>query len=129
MSSVAPQALALVVCDAVHEDPATGKRTLLGLFNGLTSRSFPVTHPSIAVYAAITEGYGEYAVKLKITDGDARAVLYESGTVIRFGDPRTVAEISFTFLRLRFPTAGEYRIQLHVGEHFLSERRLVVRQA
>ena len=128
MSSVAPQALALVVCDAVHEDPSTGKRTLLGLFNGLTCRQFPAVHPALAVYAAITEGYGEYRVILRITDSEGTASLYESGTEIRFLDPRTVAEISFTFLRLRFPVAGEYRVQLHVGEHFLTERRLVVRQ-
>lgn len=51
----APYPLALMLCDASWEDPATGKRTILGSFSYLQARSFPALYPVVGVYAAITE--------------------------------------------------------------------------
>ena len=36
-----PVALAMVLCDGIHIDPGTGKRTLLGLFNSACSPELP----------------------------------------------------------------------------------------
>lgn len=49
-----PLPLAMILCDAVHIDPTTGKRTLLGLFSTLVSSEFPTVVRSMAVHVSLT---------------------------------------------------------------------------
>ena len=38
-----PMVLAMVLCDAIYQDPATQKCTLLGTFSTINVRKFPAT--------------------------------------------------------------------------------------
>jgi hypothetical protein len=42
-----PVGLALIVCDAIYQDPTTGKRTLLGIFSAMYASEFPAIVPSL----------------------------------------------------------------------------------
>jgi hypothetical protein len=118
-------ALAMVVCDAVWRDPATGKYFILGCFSAIGSHSFPTVHPSLAVYIALTEGYGKIPLAVRLTDPQGGTV-HESRLEIDFTDPRAIAEIGLQFQNLSFATAGEHRLQLHAGDAFVMERRISV---
>jgi hypothetical protein len=125
---VEPLVLALVVCDAIHRDPSTGKSTLLGLCGGLTARSFPVTHPTLGVYAVLTEGYAPARVVARVVRADGHTVIAHLEAEVRLTDPRTVAELSFTFRDLLFPAPEEVRVQVLADGALLQERRLRVVQ-
>ena len=128
-SGVVPYALALVVCDAVWRDPGTGKRTILGCFSAIYARQFPVKHPLISVYAAITDGHGDTPLRLRLIDADENdPPLAELKGQAKFDDPRMVFEIDFGLFNVVFPRPGEYRLQLHAGSTLLIERRIVVFQ-
>lgn len=126
MAAARPQVLALVVCDAVHRDPSTGKHTLLGCFSALTSRMFPAVHPTVAVYAAITEGYGQALMEMRLVRPDGVQVLQRLSAEVRFDDPRTVVELAFTLTNVTFPVPEETRVQLLADGELLLERRLRV---
>lgn len=120
-----PVVLAMVICDAIHQDPATKKCTLLGTFSTITARSFPVVHPALAVHIALTEGRGNTKVRLSLVSSDDETqVLFSQEGVIQFADPRVVAEINFGIRNLTIPHPGEYRVQVHANEELLGERRL-----
>jgi hypothetical protein len=57
----------MVLCDHVHQDSTSGKFTLLGTFNQINAAAFPVFLP-FAVYFAITDGQGEFEVRLRLVD-------------------------------------------------------------
>lgn len=122
-----PVVLAMVICDAIHQDPATKKCTLLGTFSTITARSFPVVHPGLAIHVALTEGRGHTRIRLSlVSSDDEQQMLFTQEGVIQFADPRVVAEINFGIRNLTLPQPGEYRVQIHANDELLAERRLQV---
>jgi hypothetical protein len=120
-----PMPLAMVICDAVWRDPATGKYFLLGCFSAIGAHSFPTVHPSLAVYLALTDGYGALPLILRLVDAETRTI-HEARVEVDFTDPRAILEIGLNLQHLAFGAAGEYRLQLHAGDTFVLERRLMV---
>ncbi len=123
----APVVLAMIICDAIYQDPATRKCTLLGTFSTINARQFPVVHPQLAVHVALTDGHGRTRIRLTLvgTDENQRPLFSGEGA-IEFNDPRMVAELNFTIANLTFPAPGEYRLQVQANDELLMERRLYV---
>jgi hypothetical protein len=127
MGRPAPVVLAMVICDAIHQDPATRKCTLLGTFSTIRARQFPVRHPQLSVHIALTDGHGRTRIRLSLVGiEEGRPPLFNGEGAIDFTDPRTVAELNFTIGNLAFPTPGEYRLQVYGNDELLMERRLDV---
>jgi hypothetical protein len=126
----APMVLAMVLCDAIYQEPATKKCTLLGTFSTITARRFPVAHSQLAVHAALTDGRGNVRIKLALVgEEEGTPPLFAGEGVIHFADPRVVAELNFQLQNVNFPHPGAYRFQLFGNDQLLMERRLLVMQA
>lgn len=122
-----PCALALGVCDLIYRDRGTGKRFILGCFSVLHATDFPAVHPALCLYLDLTNGRGQVNIKVQIIDTDElREPIWVGESVVDFADPRMVAELDFIVGGLRFPEAGEYRVQVYADNQFLVERRLLV---
>lgn len=125
----APVVLAMVICDAIYQDPATKKCTLLGTFSTINARSFPIVHPQLAVHVALTDGHGPARIRLMLVGADEQQKpLFSGEGTIDFADPRMVAELNFTIANITFPAPGEYRLQVYGNSELLMERRLHVMQ-
>lgn len=122
-----PICLALVLCDAIYRDRASGKHTILGTFSAINAKGFPAIHEQTAVYAALTDGYGSVNIELRLIDpeDDDRVLLSSKGEV-DFESPRNVLDLEFRFARIEFPHAGEYRFQLWAENELLMERWMSV---
>jgi hypothetical protein len=119
-----PVVLAMLLADTVLLDAATGKNTIQGTYHSLAAPAFPLTR-SIVVYAALTEGYGETLVRLRLVDVDEdRPPLLELEAIVEFADPFVVRELVFAEAKVVFPEPGEYRLQLFGAGEPLLERRL-----
>ena len=125
-----PHPLALVVCDAVWTDPATGKRTILGTFTSVAVAGgrFPAAHPGVAVYAALTGlRPGPALIQVQSVDADAaRDPVFRVDTVADVPGPLTVVEWAAAAPQVVFPAAGQYRVQLLADGALIAERRLDV---
>lgn len=121
----APVVLAMILCDAIHQDPATQKCTLLGTFSTINVAQFPAVHRQLAVHVALTNGHGRTKIRLVLTgvDENEPPLLAREG-FIEFRDPRTVAELNFTVASITFQRAGEYRLQVYGNDELLMERRI-----
>jgi hypothetical protein len=127
IEQTAPYVLAMVVCDNVHVDPTTGKKTLLGLFTSVSASQFPIRINSMVLYAAITDGHGPTPIEVKLVDvNESRPPIFKAEAMIPFDDPRVVIEFLNLMLNLEFPEPGEYRLQLFGCKQLLMERRIVV---
>jgi hypothetical protein len=124
---IAPFPLALVVCDGCWQDPYTGKFTLIGTFSTIAGESFPLSHPILTVYAALTDGRGNMPIRLQLVDvNEAEEPLFVHDGEVAFADPRMVSEVVFIGQGIQFPHPGEYRLQLFANNEFMTERRILV---
>jgi hypothetical protein len=124
---LAPAALAMIICDAIHVDPGTGKRTLLGLFSAVMSTEFPALVPAIAVHVALTECRGKFSVLLQVVDAnEEREPVGKLEGDVEFDDPLGILELDFRLGNLEFPEPGEYRFQLYVSDEPIIERWLLL---
>lgn len=124
---IAPLTLALVICDGCWRDPYTGKYTLIGTFSTITGEAFPLTHPILTVYIALTDGLGRVPIRLQLVDvNEEEEPLFVQEGQLEFPDPRVVCELVFVAEGLQFPHPGEYRLQLFAHQEFLLERRILV---
>ena len=115
-----PLSLAMMICDTVVDDRRTNKKSLIGLFNNITSSKIPCVHPRFNVFICLTEGNGDYGAKLRcLKVGDEREVFSMEGP-IRFLNPRQILEFNFEILGMTFPSYGDYRFE------FLCENQPVV---
>jgi hypothetical protein len=122
-----PHVLAMVVCDNIHVDPGTGKRTLLGTFSGLFSHRFPTAYPLMAVYVAMTDCRGKFPVLLQIVDvNEERDPVFRIEGEAESTDPLLVMELNFLLGNVVFTQPGEYRVQFFAAGEPLMERRLIV---
>lgn len=120
-----PDVLSLIVCDQIITDRHTGKQSLIGMFSNIHAWRFPAAHPQLCVYAALTEGYGETELLIRIVDSnEARPPIVEGRGTVDFKNPRAIANLVLQFHGLTFPGPGEYRVQIYSGGALLREARL-----
>jgi hypothetical protein len=119
-----PSPIALVVCDALYQDPS-GKTALVGLFNLLMAQSFPATHPQMCVYVAVTDVHPGTGFRVVIENpetghkvAEATAPAPPPGKVT----PTTICEFRFILQMLTFPEPGRYDIQFWANDHILLQR-------
>ena len=126
MSNERPIAEALIICDEIINEAGTNKKSLIGTFNNIVSSEFPMQHPKICVYAAMTNGQGEMGGELRcVRVDDQQEIFKASGTVV-FADPNQVVEMSFNFRNILFERTGLYTFELIAGEELLLEKRFHV---
>jgi hypothetical protein len=120
-----PAVVALLSADGVHRD-SLGKMYLLGVFNRINASTFPVVHPRLTLYVALTDGYGsaQLAVRLVSAADDDRP-LFEADVPVTFPTPLEVVEVVMHLPGTTFPDPGEYRWQVSCGTEVLAERRLI----
>ncbi len=120
-----PDVLAMLVCDQIITDRLTGKQSLIGMFTTIHAPRFPATHPQLCVFVALTEGYGQTELRIRLVDAnDARPPIVEGRGAVDFKNPRAIANLALQFHGLTFPEPGEYRVQLWTGSELLREARL-----
>lgn len=122
-STVKAAPIALVLCDAIYQDPVGGKTALVGLFNNIAVHKFPVAHPRLAVFASVTGLREGSHAKLEIVHGETEEPIvatsgpFPSGTM-----PLTVADLNFVFNNVVFRVEGIYFVRFWVNDHLLMQR-------
>jgi hypothetical protein len=106
-----PTPITLVVCDRATVE-GDGKVTLHGLFDVIWATGFPTRHGQIAVFSRVRfAAPGEARVVLEAPDGTPLAV----ATACRADRPGTAQAVS-NLVDVELPSAGEYTVQLIVGD-------------
>jgi hypothetical protein len=130
-----PYCLAMVLCDAAHRDPTTGKFTLLGTFSHVGSEQFP-TKINLTIYFAVTDGLGPTKFAIQIVKASAAIVppdeksedggrIFGVKAQIPFGNPLDVIE-QVLEIEAVIPEAGLYHCELWANKELLMTRRFLV---
>jgi len=130
-----PYCLAMVLCDNVHRDAATGKHTILGTFSTLGAKKYPAK-VAFCVYFAVTDGLGPTDLRVRLVDATSglvdevegkEAVVFEVSQEFDFENPLVVLEGFFRFLT-EIPKAGLYHCEMWAGNELLMSRRVLAAQ-
>lgn len=128
-STVKPSPIALIVCDSIYSDSASGKTALVGLFTGITAVEFPAVHPRLAIFASLT-GLRERSharVEIVHTETD-EIVATVAGPFPQGVTPLTIVDLSFVMENTRFPAKGRYEVRFWVNDHILMCRPFNLRK-
>lgn len=109
--AVAPQALALVICDLVLRDEKSHNVSLVGLFNAILAGRFPARHDRMHVFVSLTHGHGKIPCRLECTGPDDKVIFRLDGHV-EFKNPLGVIDANFELRGVVFPTPGPYVLEL-----------------
>ncbi len=121
-----PTMVSLIVCDQVIDDRLTNKKSAIGLFNRIMTRSEPITIPSMTVMASLTEITGQADVELRLVrDSDNESIFSTQGT-IQSPSPLSVVDLVFNMQGLSLPTSGQYGFELWSETEMLGRRRFHV---
>jgi len=111
------------LCDAATD--SGGKLNILGAFDRINGRQFPLTHPHCAIalrvrFDRIEEG--NHRVKMSLVDADGQSIVpgLDGNIAIKFpGDVHSVcANVVLNINGLKFDKPGQYSIDLALdGRH------------
>ena len=111
------------LCDAATD--YGGKLNILGAFDRIVARQFPVVHPHCAIalrvrFERIEEG--EHPIRINIVDADGNSILpsVDGRIVVKFPDniQSVCTNMVMNINGLKFESVGQYSIDLAInGRH------------
>lgn len=116
----------MILSDYIIKDAASGKLSLIGIFNGLFAQRFPCTHPLICIYVALTGGRGHVPCNLRMVPLGGGAEVFSLQGTVNFADPVAVPEIVFQIQQMQVKEPGMYSIEFIAGGELLGSRNLQV---
>ncbi len=126
MQKPKPTLLSMVICDSVIDDRTTGKKSLIGIFNNISSSNVPCIHPRLNVFVVLTEGHGTYKMQLRcLKIGEEKQLLKMEGNV-SFTDPMQIVEFNCEIVGLSFPDYGDYRFEVLFDDILIVGRKFGV---
>ena len=117
-SEVVPLLVAVLVCDAAHADAATGKKSLLGIFDILSAKQFPIKQ-RISLYFKVADAEGFYNFEVRFVHSDSGEVLAGANGELIAGDRLTSTDMYIAFTPLDLPKEGRYEFQIWANSMFL----------
>ena len=126
MSQAHPDIKAVLICDHAIREEGTGKISLIGIFEDLRARTFPIRHALLCVYVKLTDAAGAYKIRLELVRlGDLKAVgLGELD--VNLVDRNRAGEIVFQLVGLVFERPGRYDFRLYANGRYLGSKTLNV---
>jgi hypothetical protein len=123
-----PVLLAMVICDLIIRDELTKKLTMVGVFSAIHGKQLPVVlGGGMHLYAALTDGRGEYDSALTIRHLESEKQIFQARGPFAFKHPQQVVEINMKLPKLVFPAWGRYEISLSADGEPLGSRTFVLR--
>ncbi len=124
-----PFPISLILCDGIHVDPYTGRRTLLGEFDEYSSAVFPAVIPVCHTFAEVTECMGVVQLRMRVSTADPeKEPVWETDfTEIASDSPLARTTVHWGVEDLTFPEPGVYLVQLVDGyDRVVTQRRLFI---
>ena len=122
-----PVVKSFLVADSVLQDRATGKWSVIGIFDRIFAAQFPCVHPVVAIYVKISDAVGRYKVRVEFRDAEEdRCVSTFEGIDLEVKDRLQGAEFGIATHGLPLQKPGRYLFQLHLNDEYVASAPLTV---
>ncbi|GAB2815504.1 DUF6941 family protein [Ferruginibacter profundus] len=121
------------LCDFAQDN--NSKLTIVGTFDSINARQFPVQHPACAVACRLrfaAKEAGDHDFKLRMTDPAGKETIQPIQGNINIPPPANGQVVAINlvvnFNQLQFATAGRYAFELHIDGEWKSGLSLFLNQ-
>lgn len=117
MNPIKPCKEAMLLCDQVITEAATGKKSLIGVFERICVLKLPCTHPALAVYVKFTGAQGSYQFRLELVDLQSNRVVGASVLpALAVEDRLGSYELVFNLRNTIFQSEGKYEFRIYADD-------------
>ena len=117
-SQITPFLVAALVCDVASEDPNTGKKNLVGIFDHVRSEAFPI-ESRMSLYIKLTDAEGYYPLEVEYVYVNDNTVLAKVDTEIDVEDRTVSVDFIMHPPPLPIPHPGRYEFRIKASGMFL----------
>ena len=101
-----------VLCDDVRREE-NGKFMLIGLFEAISSKKFPATHPTLFIVNRWCKGEGAFTQKIRIVNSNDKSMVFQTDEqAFKLVDIDKHHTLVSRFNNLIFPTSGKYWLEV-----------------
>jgi len=126
-SKPSPRALAMIICDTVITDKKTNKKSLIGIFDGIRTKTLPLAHPHLNVFVSLMDGIGEYRGRLVCTNMTTDKTLLAIDCKLNFKERLQTVEFNLEIVSLSLPDFGSYTFDFFCDDDLVISRKFGVR--
>jgi hypothetical protein len=117
-----------VLCDDVRREE-NGKFMLIGLFEAINSKKFPVVHPSLFVINRWCKGEGVFRQRIRILNIEGKEKVFETGEqAFELKDINAHHTLISRFNNLLFPKAGKYWVEILLNDELILNYPLILNE-
>ena len=127
-SRVVPVLVAALICDVAAEDPSTKKKNLIGIFDRISVRKFPVSR-MMSLYIKLTDAEGFYNISARFVERSSGNILAEVRTELGINNRLASVDMYLPSPPLLIPSKGRYEFQILANSVFLGTAFLDAVQA
>ena len=101
-----------VLCDDVRREE-NGKFILIGLFEAISSKKFPATHPTLFIVNRWCKGEGAFTQKIRIVNFNNKSIVFQTDEqAFQLDDIDKHHTLVSRFNDLVFPAPGKYWLEV-----------------
>jgi hypothetical protein len=122
------------LCDFAQDN--NSKLTIVGTFDSINARQFPVTHPICSIACRLrfaAKEAGSHHFRLRLIDAAGKEIIKPVEGDINIGAPNNnqfaSINVVINFNQLQFEKAGRYSFELYLDEEWTSGLPLFLNQA
>jgi len=113
-SSIRPDLQFSVLCDDVRQE-INGKLILIGLFEAIRAKVFPVWHPMLYIVNRWRNGEGVFTEITRVVSGANEKVAEGQETRFQLPGTHTSHTVIHRFPNIRFESPGTYWVEINLG--------------
>lgn len=111
MDHITPALLYSVMCDDVRRED-NGKFMLIGLFEAIGAKAFPITHPTFYVVNCWCSGLGSFKQKTRIINKDSAVIVEDAETAFTLSSLKAKYKVIARFNNLRLEKPDDYAVEI-----------------
>lgn len=116
-----------VLCDDVRRED-NGKFILIGLFEAITAKAFPATHPALFVVNRWCKGQGSFLQKIKIVNSNDKSIVFQTNEqAFDLADIDAHHTLISKVNNLVFTGAGKYWIEIMLDGELVLNYPLILK--
>lgn len=127
-----PKVDAFLLCDHVHKDQATGKHSLMGIWDSIQAPEFPAQYGPFGIYFKLRSLNGFYRFGVQCLAPDLQEIVAElqpPAEPFVSRDPSLSCELAFNLPALGLPVPGRYTFRLVYNGQIAEETSILAEQS
>jgi hypothetical protein len=117
-----------VLCDDVRREES-GKFMLIGLFEAISAKTFPATHPSLFVVNRWCKGAGAFRQKIRIVNSRDGSVVFQTPDQrFELTDIDSHHTLVSKVNNIQFPSAGKYWVEVFLNDALVLNYPVILRE-